>query len=301
MVGLPFVQTSVFVDTRYTFGGNQLATFWETKANAKLSDSEMQGIALEMNFSETTFINSSKMKDCTTKVRIFTPAKEIPFAGHPTLGTAYVLKQKGLIESTASTVTLELGIGAIDVQYISEDIIRMSQPQPKFLLEWKDKTGVAKAVNLSKTDINEDYPMQFVATGTPFLIVPLNSITAVQSAEPNSSLILELLKGQPSGKILVFSTQTINEDSDVHVRMFAPDVGVLEDPATGSAAGPIAAYLEYYNVLTRKTKGSRILIEQGYEIKRPSQLVSEVIWGKEIEKVLVSGLVKLVADGTFYL
>jgi len=298
---LPFVQTSVFVDTRYTFGGNQLATFWDVEVNSHLSSTEMQGIALEMHFSETTFINPSKMKDCAAKVRIFTPAKEIPFAGHPTLGTAYVLKQKGLIDSTAKAATLELGVGAIPVEFISDEVIRMSQPKPRFLNEWKDGSAVAKTIGLSKNDINMDYPMQFVLTGTPFLIVPLNSIKAVQSAVPVSSLILQMLKDQPSGKILIFSTQTTNEDSNVHVRMFAPDVGVLEDPATGSAAGPLAAYLEYYKVLEKKTKGTRIIIEQGYEIKRPSQLVAEVIWNKEIKRVLVSGKVKLVADGTFYL
>ncbi len=301
MTSLPYVQTSVFVDTRYTFGGNQLATFWNVEANSKLSGAEMQGVAREMNFSETTFINPSKMKDCTAKVRIFTPFNEIPFAGHPTLGTTYVLKQKGLIESKAKAAILELGVGAIPVEFVSEDIIRMLQPKPRFLNEWKDGGAVAKTIGLSKTEINMNYPMQFVQTGTPFLIVPLNSIKAVQSAVPVSSLILQMLQGQPSGKILIFCTQTVNDGSNVHARMFAPDVGVLEDPATGSAAGPLAAYLEYYKVLEKKTRGTRIIIEQGYEIKRPSQLVAEVIWNEEIERVLVSGKVKLVADGTFYL
>lgn len=301
MMGLPYVQTSVFVDSRHPFGGNQLATFWDAKANAVLSPNEMQGIALEMNFSETTFINSPSLENCVAKVRIFTPAKELPFAGHPTLGTAFVVKHKGLVESKVTEAMLELGIGAILIEFVADDVIRMTQSKPQFLKEWDDKRAIAEAINLTLEEISDAYPVQFVSTGFPYLFVPITSLSALQRAQPNATLILNTLEGQPSRNILIFSTEVVNKDSDVHVRMFAPAVGVIEDPATGSAAGPLAAYLEYYNVLARKTKGTRIIIEQGYEIKRPSQLVAEVIGDKEIERVLVSGIVKLVADGTFYL
>ncbi len=293
---LPYVQTSVFVDDRYLFGGNQLATFWNKKENAQIKVKTMQGIALEMNFSETTFIEESSINNCSAKVRIFTPAKEIPFAGHPALGTAFVLKHTKLVESSITETNLELGIGAITVEYLSPNIVRMIQPDPKFLDEFTDQFAIARTVNLPVSTISTQYPMQYVSTGTPFLIIPLTSLKALQQAQPNSSLILQTLRNQLTTKIVLLCTETVNPDSDVHVRMFAPDVGVIEDPATGSAAGPIGAYVEQYNLLQRDTKGEPVIIEQGYEIRRPSQLIAEVV----SKNVLVSGKVKLVAEGNFH-
>lgn len=141
--------------------------------------------------------------------------------------------------------------------------------------------------------------MQNVATGTPFLIVPLISLEAVQQAQPDGPSILQTLSDESTAKIVILTTETVNTDSDVHVRMFAPDVGVLEDPATGSAAGPIGAYVDHYGLLNRVIRGNPIIIEQGYEINRPSQLVAEVVGEKDPESVLVSGKVKLTAEGTF--
>ncbi len=301
MVVLPFVQTSVFVDSRYAFSGNQLATFWDTNLNGSLDSENMQGIALEMNFSETTFIYPPELVECAVKVRIFTPARELPFAGHPTLGTAFVLRYKKLIESKMKEAVLELGIGEIPVEFLSEDMVRMSQPCPEFLQELEDRKIVAEIVGLAKSDISTDYPVQYVSTGSHKLIVPITSLKAVKRAQPNSPKILQGLEGLPSRNVLIFCTETVNEGSDVHARFFAPEVGVVEDPATGSAAGPLAAYLEHHQVLPRKKRGKPIIIEQGYEMQRPSQLISEVVWGEGIEGVLVSGKVKLVAEGTFYL
>ncbi|MFW9984667.1 MAG: PhzF family phenazine biosynthesis protein [Candidatus Odinarchaeota archaeon] len=301
MITLPYVQTSVFVDDRYAFGGNQLATFWEAKANAQISTEIMQGIALEMNFSETTFIEPSKLEDCTAKVRIFTPALEIPFAGHPTLGTAFVLKHKGLLSPSVTKANLELGIGVIPVEYTSPAVVRMNQPKPQYLDKFANRAAIAKTVGLPESVIATDYPMQYVTTGHPFLIVPITSLDAVQKAEPNASLIMQTLKDQLSAEITLLSTETVNTDSDVHVRMFAPGAGVLEDPATGSAAGPVGAYVEHHNLLRRDTKGQPIIIEQGYEMRRPSQLIAQVVWEKEPTNVLVSGKVKLIAEGNFYI
>ncbi len=300
MTTLPYVQTSVFVDERYPFGGNQLATFWNLKANSTISSEVMQGIALEMNFSETTFFESSKLKDCSFKVRIFTPAREIPFAGHPTLGSAFVLKHTHLIDTSVSETNLELGIGKIPVEYISADVVRMIQPTPKFLSKLENQKVIAATVGLTESAVSKQFPMQYVATGTPFLVVPLISLKAVQQAQPDGQAILQTLGDHSTAKIVLLSTETVNSDSDVHVRMFAPDVGVLEDPATGSAAGPIGAYVDHYGLLKRITRNSPIVIEQGYEINRPSQLVAEVTGTKNPENVLVSGKVKLTAEGTFY-
>ncbi len=301
MMTLPYVQTSVFVDDRYAFGGNQLATFWNIKANAQISSEIMQGIALEMNFSETTFIEQSRLEDCTAKVRIFTPAIELPFAGHPTLGTAFVLKQKGFLSQSVTKANLELGIGVIPVEYTSHDVVRMTQSAPQYLDKLTNRAVIAKTVGLQKSAFATNHPMQYVSTGHPFLIVPLKSLDAVQNAQPNASLILHTLKDQLSSDIVLLSTETVNPNSDVHVRMFAPGAGVLEDPATGSAAGPIGAYIEHHNLLRRDTKGKSIIIEQGYEMHRPSQLITQVVGEAEPSNVLVSGKVKLMAEGNFYI
>jgi trans-2,3-dihydro-3-hydroxyanthranilate isomerase len=300
-MGLPYLQTSVFVDPRYAFGGNQLATFWDAGANAGLASVQMQGMALEMHFSETTFVVRPTLKGCAWKVRIFTPASEVPFAGHPTLGTAFVLRHRQLISRIAKQATLELGIGAIPVKFLSADVVEMQQPQPKFLDEWQNRKSVAEAIGLTEADVPDASPVQFVSTGFPFLIVPVKSLASVRTAVPNPGRIMATLAGQPSRDILIFCAETVNRDSQVHARMFAPEVGILEDPATGSAAGPLAAYVERYECLPRHRKGAPIVIEQGYEVQRPSRLVAKVI-GKEVaEAVQVSGQVKLVAEGKFYL
>ncbi|MFW9847469.1 MAG: PhzF family phenazine biosynthesis protein [Candidatus Thorarchaeota archaeon] len=297
----PYVQTSVFTDERYGFGGNQLATFWNTVKNRNLSSEEMQGIALEFNFSETTFIEESNEPHCAVKVRIFTPAKEIPFAGHPTLGTAFVMKLKGLVPEEMEHARLELGIGPTPVQYIGSDTILMEQKKPEFLSSFNEIKELASAVQLEESDISKANAPQFVSTGFPFLIVHVNTLEAVKRAVPNPPRIAEVLSGNPSQEIVIFSAETEHEDSSVHARMFAPGVGVLEDPATGSAAGPLGAYVEKYNILNRAAVGDPVIIEQGFEIRRPSRLVAEVSGGSAFNGMKVSGNVRLVAEGEFFL
>ncbi|MFX1579811.1 MAG: PhzF family phenazine biosynthesis protein [Promethearchaeota archaeon] len=276
MRDFPFVQTSVFVDDRQAFGGNQLATYWDSKTNESLTQEDMQGMALEMNFSESTFINEPTTRGCVSKVRIFTPAAEIPFAGHPTLGTAYVIKYKGLIDSEKNSALLQLGVGPIRVDFLDNNNVRMIQPEPSFEDRVNKIKSIAEAVGLSEDDIKQDSPVQIVSTGFPFLIVPIKSIAAVKRAAPVTSRFQSDLRDLPTQQVLIFSTETTFPDSHVHVRMFAPEVGVVEDPATGSAAGPLGAYLEKYNVLKNHQLGESINIEQGYEIERPSKLVVRV-------------------------
>lgn len=298
----PYIQTSVFIDDRNQFSGNQLATFWDKDANKNMTDEEMQGIALELNFSETTFIFESEIDSCSAKVRIFTPGRELDFAGHPTLGTAFVLKKRDLIPQGKNKSVMELGIGPIEVEFFEDHSIGMYQPEPKFLDKYEDKESIAKILGLNLDDILDDYPMQVVSTGFPFLIIPIKSLEVIQKISLNPQFQLEILKDFVTSKLLVFTTETIHKDSNVHVRMFAPSVGVLEDPATGSAAGPTGAYLEHWNVLTNHTQSTEIKIEQGYEINRPSQLIVRNLYSEdEISNVLVSGKVKKTAEGHFYL
>jgi trans-2,3-dihydro-3-hydroxyanthranilate isomerase len=283
-----------------SFGGNQLATYWNKKANTTLTQEEMQGMALEMNFSESTFLVESTKKDCDVKVRIFTPAAEIPFAGHPTLGTAFVFRYKQLLSPDKSEALLELGVGPIRVDFLDNDFIRMIQPKPTFGITIDDVSKVAEVIGLSSSDIDQDSPVQIVSTGFPFIIVPIKKLSAVKRAVPVPPLFDTNLSDLPTKQVLIFSTETTHSDSHVHARMFGPDVGVVEDPATGSAAGPCGAYLEKYKLLSDHRIGDPINIEQGYEIKRPSKLVVTVP-DENMKEVHVSGKVRLIAEGTFFL
>lgn len=298
---IPYIQTSVFVDERYKFSGNQLATFWDATKN-DLDKDEMQGIAFELNFSETTFIFESTNPQCSKKVRIFTPKSELKFAGHPTLGTTFVLKDKKIIESDISKTVLELGVGPIEVLYFSDTEIAMTQPKPTFHEKFNDKSVIAKILGINENDIDERYPMEIVSTGFPFLIIPLKNMNAIQKIRLQPQLQLESLDHLETSKLVVFTTEVIHNDSSVHVRMFAPSVGVLEDPATGSAAGPLCAYLEHWNILLKHNKGKRIIIEQGFEMNRPSILKGEVKYkDNEMVNVVVSGKVKKTAEGVFFI
>jgi len=297
---LPYVQTSVFVDDRMSFGGNQLATYWDTKTNASLSQQEMQGMALEMNFSESTFLESPSTKGCVVKVRIFTPAAEIPFAGHPTLGTAFVIRHRKILDPSKTHAILQLGIGPIRVEYLDDNNVRMIQPEPSFNEELEDIGKVAEVIGLEEDQLDKRFPIQVVSTGFPFLIVPIKSIASVKKANPVPPLFEPNLGHLSTQQVMIFSTETIFSDSQVHARMFGPDVGVVEDPATGSAAGPLGAYLEKYEVLSNHEFGDSINIEQGYEIERPSKLVVRVPH-ESMSEVHVSGKVRLIAEGTFFL
>ncbi|MHA1156944.1 MAG: PhzF family phenazine biosynthesis protein, partial [Candidatus Heimdallarchaeota archaeon] len=188
---LPFIQTSVFIDDRYSFTGNQLATFYDASSN-NITKEEMQGIALEMNFSETTFIFPS-VKDCDAKVRIFTPRSELDFAGHPTLGTAFVLREKGIIPHQTQKGTLELGIGPIDIEFFNNNEVGMIQPEPEFLEKYTDKDKMAKILGINKDGLSNEFPMQVVSTGFPFLIVPVKSMDIINSISLNPQLQLEIL------------------------------------------------------------------------------------------------------------
>jgi trans-2,3-dihydro-3-hydroxyanthranilate isomerase len=296
---IPYVQTSVFVDDRMAFGGNQLATYWDFEKNSALTQEEMQGMTLEMNFSESTFLERPTSKGCSAKVRIFTPAQEIPFAGHPTLGTAFVMKYKGLIEEDRKSSLLELGVGPIRVDFLEENSIQMTQPEPSFKEKPENLADVAAAIGLTPEDLELDYPVQVVSTGSQFLIVPIKNITSLKQAAPVSSFS-DKLRNLSTRVVLIFSTETKHSNSHVHARMFAPEFGVVEDPATGSAAGPLGAYLEKYQVLSNHKIGDPIIIEQGYEINRPSQLVVSIP-NERMSEVLVSGNVRLVAEGSFYM
>ncbi|UCH37523.1 MAG: PhzF family phenazine biosynthesis protein [Candidatus Bathyarchaeota archaeon] len=284
-----FYLVDVFSKEKYA--GNQLAVIRDVH---QLSDIEMQRIAKEMNFSETTFIRSERPVRGGYDVRIFTPEKEIPFAGHPTLGTAYIIQQE-ILQKPVRSLLINLKIGQIPVtfRYSGERVLWMEQLSPSFGKTF-DSTFLSRILNLTENDHDARFPIQEVSTGLPFIIVPLKTLKAVQNARIVRQAYFQLVQQSWAKAILVFCPETYHSENSLNVRVFADYYGVSEDPATGSGNGCLAGYL----VKHRFFGGPRInlRVEQGYEIGRPSHIFLKARDDGTIE-VFVGGSVVLVASG----
>lgn len=295
MGNLTFNIVDVFAESK--FAGNQLAVF---RGGQDLSDTEMQRIAKEMNYSETTFILSDEQVDGGYDVRIFTPTEEVPFAGHPTLGTAFILQQR-LIFEPVEEVLLNLKVGQIPVRlsYDGGDVsmLWMVQNTPTFGRMF-DPLKIVNTLCLDTSDLDDRLPIQEVSTGLPFIIVPLKNLDAVKRARIVRGVeYYDLIKDTEAKAILIFCPETYESENDLNVRMFADYYGVPEDPATGSANGCLNAYLVKHRYFGEGSINLRV--EQGYEIGRPSLLYLK---GEEVEgkiNVQVGGKVQMVAKGEF--
>lgn len=288
-MGQKFFQIDVFTDR--VFGGNPLAVFTEPE---ELDEAVHLQIAREMNLSETTFVYPPDNPEADFKIRIFTPSKEIPFAGHPTLGTAHILWEIGKTASTSDDVALEMGAGLIKVSK-SQNNLYMEQPLPIFGDKVKDVDQVAVALSIDPADIDYRFPIQIVSTGFPALYVPITNIKAIQNLDLNLSVLREVLGCVDM--IYVFTGETLEPSSTVHSRSFAPFIGIPEDPATGSAAGALGAYLVRHNVI-ENLDSSRIIIEQGFEMDRPSLIQMNVgKSGEKIHSIQVGGQAITVLEG----
>lgn len=270
-------QVDVFTDRPLT--GNPLAVFFD---GAGLSSEEMLAIAREMNLSETTFVLPPTKQEADYKVRIFTPAKEIPFAGHPSIGTAHALIEDGRIplRKTVTTVRQEVGIGVlpIEIQLTSSKkrLITMTQGKPRLGQIVEDIEGVADILGVPREEIaSTNLPIQVSSTGLDQLMVPIQSLERIRSLLPNFEKLGELERKLDLTGCSVFTLETSSPDASVHVRFFAPGAGVFEDPATGSAAGALGAYLVNLGVLGSESPVS-FIIEQGLEIHRPSRIIVAV-------------------------
>lgn len=300
---LKFYQADVF--TGVPFGGNPVAVFPNAQG---LTDFELQQIAREMNLSETVFVFPPTAEAAVVRLRIFTPTQEIPFAGHPVLGTFYVLAQLGLIAVTDGVTRVmqecNIGLFAVEIHALDGQVMRvvMTQPKPLFLgsvEETEDLFHIAKALRLPKYQIvDTKAPVMVVSTGLPVVIVPVRALTAVRSIEPDAAAIVELCERFGTNGILVYTTMTVEDQATVHTRMFAPAIGILEDPATGSASGAMGAYL-VHNGLVEVGPLTEIIVEQGYEIGRPSRILVQVESDDDaIQTVKVGGQVIMVVEGT---
>jgi trans-2,3-dihydro-3-hydroxyanthranilate isomerase len=268
----------------------------------------MQAIAREMNLSETTFVLPPDDPDAHFKVRIFTPAAELPFAGHPTVGTHWALAHLGRVElyEPITTIRFQLGVGVfpadLHVSHGAVNQVVMTQARPEFLDSLDDLSDLAEGLNLPVAAIRDTgFPVQVVSTGVPQMMVPIRSLADIKSLDAgtlNAAALNRSCHTLGTDCVLVFSTETESPEVDVHVRMFAPLLGVAEDPATGSANGALGVYMVHHRVVTVTEPTTRIISEQGLEILRPSRLRIEVdSSGDQITAVRVGGEVVLVAEG----
>jgi trans-2,3-dihydro-3-hydroxyanthranilate isomerase len=282
-----FVLCDVFADRPYE--GNPLAVFLDAHS---VDDEAMLALAREFGWSEITFVVSRG--DCPPRVRIWTPQAELPFAGHPTVGTAVVLAVEGWIPPQGGT--LELGIGAVEVE-VEEcqptgGRAMMTQRAPNFGAEYSDRARLARAFGLDEADLADGLPAQVVSTGLDQFLVPLRSLDALQRASAQSTLAPEVLEAAGGRWAYFFTVETPASNAAARARLLG--VG-KEDPATGSAAGPLGAYLVRYGL----HRAGELEIEQGIEMGRPSRIRVDVpLEGGEIGPVRVSGQVHIWGRGS---
>lgn len=299
-----FVIADVFTEER--FGGNQLAVFTDGDGLDTLT---MQNIAREMNYSETTFLLPPEAGG-DYRIRIFTPAKELPFAGHPLVGSANVIAAEKMVTWTdpLTTVRLETGVGTIVAEVITGDgqagHTTMTQPLPVVRKEFTDVARIAKALSLEADDIKKTgLPIEVIYNGITVMVVPAASRAAVERMKLNQSVIEEIVRETEAETVLTFTREPISPSSTVHCRVFAPGAGVGEDAATGSANGPLGFYLVRHR-LVDVDPVTRIVSEQGYEMNRPSLLHIEVkvdMKTNEIIGVRVGGGVVITGRGEVFL
>jgi len=294
---LPFVQVDVF--TSVPLEGNQLAVFAD---GSGLSDAEMQAIARETNLSETTFIlprDAATERERGVRVRIFTTTEELPFAGHPTLGTAMVLRNDASRgNGNAEEIALDLNVGRIPVRFSTRDGLPfglMTQRDPEFKQK-HSREEVARAAGLALGDLADDLPIQTVSTGNAFAIVPLKSLAVLQKLSPSWPTMKTYLEKSDAKFFYFVSRETLNREARLQSRMIFYNG---EDPATGSAAGPCAAWAVQYGVVP---PDQQVLMEQGVEMKRRSRIFFSA--GRNDDKIVnvrVGGHVAEVARGEFTL
>ena len=291
--------------TDHLFGGNQLAVVLDGRG---LSGETMQAIAKEMNFSETTFMLPSEKAGTDVRMRIFTPGDELPTAGHPTIGSTFALARTGVIDRGRERFVFGCGIGPVPVTLTWKgdelSFAWMSQAKPVFGQPLANPAEAAAALSLSAPAVaGTGLPVQVVSCGVPFLYVPLTSRAAVDNATVNRAALDDLLQSAKGGAhgVFLFSAERGSDRATVYSRMFAPDIGVAEDPATGIASGPLGCYLVRHKVVPPAKAGAMLSL-QGVKMGRPSHVHIAVGLqkGGEIMSVRVGGEAVLAGEGTLY-
>ena len=303
-----FVQLDVF--TKEPFAGNPLAVFPEAEG---LTDEQMQQIAREMNLSETVFVLPPSDARALRRLRIFTPGREMPMAGHPVVGTWNALAREGVVPLpeggsgwTRIEQELRIGVLPVDIEFKDGQPIRVVMTQGKFqVLRDVDDVSVRAeiegALGLEPHELDRSLPVQVASTGVPILLVPVRTLEALSSCRMNTSILRDIGLRIGSSGCYAFTRETLDGvSSRAHARLFAPDLGVSEDPATGAAAGPLGAYLVHHGAFDNEAIDGkfRFIIEQGDFVKRPSRIGIEIKGGPgAVERVRVGGPSVVVAHG----
>ena len=294
-----FYVMDVFTDKK--FEGNQLAAFPFAEG---ISDEKMQKIAREFNYSETIFITSTKEKN-VRNVRIFTPASEVDFAGHPNIGAAMLLARIGeYSDEKQIDIIFKEKVGDVPLRvYFDNSVPQNAELSTAKLPEKGDSPSIeniAKAVSLDVSDIiTTESPLSF-SCGLPFLFIPITSLEKLKQATLNQETWQNHISQSWAPQLYLFTKETELSNSDFHARMFAPSLGISEDPATGSAAAALAGFISEY---MEKNDGTfSYVIEQGFEINRPSIIeMSFVQKNHKIESVKIRGNAVIFSDGKIIL
>lgn len=308
MTAYRFIQMDVFTDQ--AFAGNPLAVFPEA---AGLNDEVMLKIAREMNLSETVFVLESEASEALRRLRIFTPTREIPFAGHPIAGTWNALAREGVVPLPEGgtgwqRIHHEVGVGVlpVDIEFKDGQPVQVVMTQGKFEIldevdDGHEQAEIARALGLAREDLDESLPIQAITTGLSCLAVPVRSLADLRSCRVNGTLLGEIYTRRGTAGCLAFTRETLEIGAArAHARFFAPADNIAEDPATGSACGALGAYLVHHGALSLEPENGRykFVIEQGDFIHRPSRINLDVAGGAEaVTEVKVGGPSVLVARG----
>lgn len=298
-----FVIADVFTEEQ--FGGNQLAVFID---GSGLDPATMQNIAREMNYSETTFLFPPEQEG-DYRVRIFTPGQELPFAGHPLVGTAHVIVSERMKpwSEPLTPVTLETGVGPIHVEVRIDGgrtgRTTMTQPLPVVRGVYSNIDALSRALSVDPSQVGySGLPVETIFNGIAVLVVPIQSRAAIESIKVDGGALERISNEVGASTVLVFSRETVLPASTVHCRVFAPAAGVSEDAATGSANGPLGFYLVRHKLVEQQATTS-IVSEQGFEMKRPGLLYIDVDVdneSNEVSEVRVGGGVVISGRGEIY-
>lgn len=295
-----FIQADVFTDR--AFAGNPLAIVPDASG---LDTEEMQAIAREMNLSEAAFVLPADDPSAAFRLRIFTPRVELPLAGHPVVGTCFVLARRGRLSLNEGTnrILQQSGAGVlpVDIHIRKGKVARvyMTQKRPEFLKSTADRSLLAAALGLEEDRLLPDgLPAEVVSTALPQLMVPAQGLKDLEAVHIHQTALGKACETMDTQCVMMFTRQTVHANSTVHARMFAPALGIPEDPATGSAAGALGAYLVRHRLMNARPT-THLIVEQGYEMGRPSTIYVEVDEGPDGDpgEVRVGGHAVEVGEG----